>query len=550
MLSAVTTKFRNIIGISSSKPDTRKRSLEEESEDDISGDGEGEPATKKRCRPHTERDEPMIKRSYNRLYKIFREGFSGVCSLASNFTLRSNSELVMVDTSPSKNNRIKVTVSSKPSSSKIDRAQGGSNEVGYSRTAESPRTTRFNHLSRKMSSDDDIQLIEVRGQGDQSDQPTRRPALARRLPSPGSTQSSSPSINPSFQFTPTISPIPSQSTSDVKARPTIKEPIKLKNSEDIQKVPFINRKCGYVTRNPVRGVHDRFLGTRMKMRTLSQSGRGSSSAEESFRYEDKVRYRQLLQQFTSSSVLPSSYSVYRAPSRSSNVSNSSSSLGLVSRSRCNYIWTQEKRRQLEESLRASTSSSRPLLEGTDSGVSEPTTSKMTKDIPVIDLARTESTNSVQSANDSDKESVIFVEEVIQPSSRKNSLEEILQSSPVFQNSWYKDLRKEYDLRSKISQKEVELATQLKKSLTERRIVQQASLDDRLSRRMKFLDLTFPSKVEEIQPEEEPEEFIPLTSEMEVNLVLGCFHTTRYHRQRFNGLGSQLWVWMYVLGLLY
>lgn len=38
------------------------------------------------------------------------------------------------------------------------------------------------------------------------------------------------------------------------------------------------------------------------------------SSPQSYRYEDKMRYQQLLQQFTDSPILPESYSVYKGSS--------------------------------------------------------------------------------------------------------------------------------------------------------------------------------------------------------------------------------------------
>lgn len=80
-------------------------------------------------------------------------------------------------------------------------------------------------------------------------------------------------------------------------------------------------------------------------------------------------------------------------------------------------------------------------------------------------------------------------------------------------------REKYEVRAKTNDTEVEILAEMQKKFEERRKNCQSSLEDRITRRMRYLDLTFPSKVEEIPPEEEEEaeeEFVQLTSDIEVN----------------------------------
>lgn len=79
-------------------------------------------------------------------------------------------------------------------------------------------------------------------------------------------------------------------------------------------------------------------------------------------------------------------------------------------------------------------------------------------------------------------------------------------------------REKYEIKGKTREAEAEQAVKTKEMFEEKRKAFQASLDERIARRMRDLDLTFPSKVEELEPEEEEEEeeeLVPLTPEMEV-----------------------------------
>lgn len=82
-------------------------------------------------------------------------------------------------------------------------------------------------------------------------------------------------------------------------------------------------------------------------------------------------------------------------------------------------------------------------------------------------------------------------------------------------------REKYEIKGKTREAEAEQAVKTKEMFEEKRKAFQASLDERIARRMRDLDLTFPSKVEELQPEEEEEEeeeLVPLTPEMEVSRI--------------------------------
>ncbi|XP_069960155.1 sentrin-specific protease 1-like isoform X3 [Cherax quadricarinatus] len=532
-----------------------------ESEEDSSDLGDEGPARKK-SRPHRERDEPIISRSYLKLKNIFTESVSGVCSLMSYFTSKSTSKLDMAQSSSSsKNLRFKMSASSKASNSKRGGAEDPKTDGDYTsrsssssnnnsiRRNYSTRASRSSHVPSRISNDDDVQFLGITERKVPINQPTRRPALSRRSTALEYDKPSTPVINPNFRFSPAVSPIARPPTPHVKPRPTPGDPGWLKSSLPSEKASAAGRKPVYLDKNPVKSVQERCFGIRKKKQKNLKStfllSRGNSSAEESFRFEEKMRYRQMLQQFTNTSVLPNTYSVYQRSCRTPSVCSSTSSFGLVSRSRCNYLWTQDKRRHIGEKLGSSASSSALPADDRESGMNEADGNTATPAVEVIDLVKSQSTsscacvNSCENSKDSETESVIFVEEVKKPLKHGNSLEQILQESSIYSKDWVKNLREKYETQSKNEDVEIEFASQRQRKLTEKRIQQQNSLEDRITHRLKYLDLSFPSKVEEIPPELEvepqPQEFIQLTPEMEdvIDSALKKFPASEVLVDKFN-----------------
>ncbi|KAG7173233.1 putative Sentrin-specific protease 1-like 3, partial [Homarus americanus] len=500
MLSAVTSRFKHFLWGNSHVKETRKRSLEEESEEEeSSGFGEGEPAPKK-SRLLTVNHDPPINRSYSQIGSKFCVGITKVYSFISGLSSPLFSSKDMTDSPDSSGQSLRVNVGGSRKSSRGKGLAESTTTAGEHFTRDKdPGPSGLDLTSSLMTNDDDIQFLGASSRTGYTDAPTKRPALGRRATAPEHSQPPVPSINPNFRFSPTVSPIAPQAPPDLTLRPSSKEPSWFKNSLAGRKVSYLNKKPGSLGRNPIKSLNEKCYGIQKKkqIRSTFLFHRGNSCAEESFRYEDKANYQQLLQQYTESSVLPSSSS------------NSTSPIACITRSRFNSFWTDEKRRQLEDTLSASRLSSTLAVDATASSDLATEKKSSTSDILLVDLVRAEST-------DSETDSVIFVKELTKPVSRSNSLESIIQESPVYNTDWLKSLREKYGNRSRAASDEAELAAEMQKRFEERRAKCHSSLEDRITHRMKFLDLTFPSKVEEIQPEEEEEEeeeLVPLTSQM-------------------------------------
>ncbi|KAK4301541.1 hypothetical protein Pmani_026319 [Petrolisthes manimaculis] len=228
-------------------------------------------------------------------------------------------------------------------------------------------------------------------------------------------------------------------------------------------------------------------------------GRDKFSTKASFRYQDKMWYEQLLRQFTDTSALPSSSGMYGKSSRGSSSWNSRNigPLGMISRSRCSSSWTQEKRQQMEMSLAPETSD----------------TNSMDGSTPVFNIpkppVKLDSDGPCKENRKPESESNAMEEQL----SLKNSLEERLQGSPIYSLEWLKSLREKYEVKAKSSDCDGALLTETQRLLDEKRKKSQASLDQRMSLRMKHLDLTYPGQPED-EEEYEEEELIQLTQEME------------------------------------
>ncbi|XP_045614294.2 LOW QUALITY PROTEIN: sentrin-specific protease 1 [Procambarus clarkii] len=312
-----------------------------------------------------------------------------------------------------------------------------------------------------------------------------------------------------------------RATAETAARMSSMEAKWPKNSLAHRKVSCINKQSGFVTKNPMKSLHDRYFGIR-KRKPLSKSfiyGRGNFCAQTSFRYEDKIWYGQLLQQFTGTAVLPSSHTVYTIPPRSSNSHpmRNISPLGMISRSQCSSTWTQEKRQQLETTITVSPS----MPESDETAIfripSFP--GKVTSDASIVDMTEPASVgNNIAEDVQNDKAS----SERQQESLHSNSLEKRLHESPIYNLDWLKSFREKYEIRSKASDYDAEILAEEQRLLEEKRKKLQASRENCISLGMRHLDFSYPSKVK-LHPEDEDyedefayedEELLQLSPEME------------------------------------
>lgn len=74
-----------------------------------------------------------------------------------------------------------------------------------------------------------------------------------------------------------------------------------------------------------------------------------------------------------------------------------------------------------------------------------------------------------------------------------------------------------------SAKDVDVTLKVIQDLEERRS-RRASLDEKVTRQLQHLDLTFPSEYSDL-PDEEEEAFVQLTPEMEVRPLVPCSRLT-------------------------
>uniref|UniRef100_A0A0P4W8J0 BTB domain-containing protein n=1 Tax=Scylla olivacea TaxID=85551 RepID=A0A0P4W8J0_SCYOL len=295
----------------------------------------------------------------------------------------------------------------------------------------------------------------------------------------------------------------SHSQQRAAARMSSREAKGAKNSLAHRKVSCISKETGFITK-----THRR-LPFR-KRNPISKAffyGNGKFCAQTSFRFEDKMWYGQLLQQLTG--VLPSSHAVH-AGSQQSPASMANQSLGMVSRSRCSSVWTQEKRQQLEASFLQS--------------VERETDREISMQEPIFLIPKPPVKLSVDEANsesgivESDgRNGTLRETEEISPEQEgkttlKNSLDEYLRKAPIYNLDWLESLRNKFEVRAKASDCDAAMLAETQRLLEEKRKKSQASLDNCVALRMKHLDLTYPG--ETADEDEQEEEFVPLTPEME------------------------------------
>lgn len=98
------------------------------------------------------------------------------------------------------------------------------------------------------------------------------------------------------------------------------------------------------------------------------------------------------------------------------------------------------------------------------------------------------------------------------SSLRNSLEERIQRSPIYNLDWLKSLREKYEVKAKTGDCDSVILAEAQRLLEEKRKKSQASLDQSMSLRMKHLELATAGQPED--EEEYEEDLIQLTPEME------------------------------------
>ncbi|XP_042883405.1 sentrin-specific protease 1-like isoform X3 [Penaeus japonicus] len=520
MISAVTSKLKSILGANTYTTESRKRTLESSNEDQESGASMDEPVRKK------SRSYEQVERSVNQsntwyignLPKIFSGKAARVYTWITSFATFP---------APAVDDSIDKMLPVVRYKLKEDRRMSGEDLRATRDTGRKERNPVTSGLFAEPSSareEDEIQYLGMTSRLANTSAPTKRPALARRgtdIETPNAPPTSR-GIGANFRFSPsitsTVSKQSSGSSSSLSGRSAREPNWFTKNS----RLTSIDRKSISIAKNPVKNLHERCFGTKKRKASLNSSffSRTKTSIPDSYRFEDKMRYQQLLQQFTDSPILPESYSVYKGSSSVSAASDSrcGSPQGFITRSRLNSSWTNEKRQQLEESESpVFTSSNFSAVYSARKSRTQERGENRSPSITFIDLVKPENENSNQSARESESDSVIITGEVKKPPTKSNTLEEHLQASPVYNLDWLKSMREKYEIRGKTREAEAIQAVKTREMFEEKRKAAQASLDERIARRMRDLDLTFPSKVEELEPEEEEEEeeeLVALTPEME------------------------------------
>lgn len=476
MLAAALASVRKLLGVHTPARHAPKRPLDQESEEEYEETTyASEPQQKRRCTeldlpaPTPTTSNPAVQRFPWFTLKGAESTFANKMSSRSKKSETDAAEVIVVEES----------------------VQGGRHQRG-------PGTTRVR--AALLAEEEDASKVLGRNQARKlCELATCRPPL------PHSTLAD-------FRFVP--------STKQVKDQEAVRlgsENSNLSRSSQSQKKPMSSKAPtdfkGYLDRL-WKKKSSSFLSSRIK----------HSMVQKSFRHEEKMRYRQLLQQYTEHCLAPGS----RTPSHQ--VSSSlSSPVGMVTRSRMSPLWTKQKQ-DLLENASGEASPVRVLSYAGSAGFTElfKTSGMAEKEealgrhpaqgavgparVPLVDLSKEDSEDTFASANESDSDSVIVVKEVLSPAAHRNSLEERLKEHAVYDLDWVKSMRKDYEERVQASAQDVDVTLKVIQDLEERRS-RRASLDEKVTRQLQHLDLTFPSEYSEL-PDEEEEAFIPLTPEME------------------------------------
>ncbi|XP_063877111.1 uncharacterized protein LOC135109616 isoform X2 [Scylla paramamosain] len=270
----------------------------------------------------------------------------------------------------------------------------------------------------------------------------------------------------------------------------------------------------------------RLLGKKKSSSFLSSRIK-HSLVHKSFLHEEKIKYRQLLQQYIDHYWTPNSKVLSHKVS-----SLPSSPVGMVTRSHWTPFLTKKKQEEIENkssnpsSLRLLPYADNSVLEevmgkkkivGLDENLEKYEKQKKSSSIHVllVDLSKEDNEEQNTCDRESDGDSVIMIKEMLSPRAQRNSLEERFKEHPLYDLEWVKTMQKEYEDRAYIAQKNANTTSELIQELQQRRN-KKVSLHEKVTQGLKLLDLTYPSKYTEVQlPDEEEEEIlVPLTPEME------------------------------------
>ncbi|KAK7061142.1 SUMO1 sentrin specific peptidase 1 [Halocaridina rubra] len=459
MISAVTSKFKEILGHSTYLTEPRKRSLEESSsEDEVVWVGEGEPAPKKR-RPLLE-DDSVITRSYsivnhNTLLKGTAKKLSNIWSWMSS---------VITPSIPLEAQR------------------------------------------RRHRYDNDIEYLGMTHSSRLKDGPKMRPPISRTIgvtrDFKGGTGGLS-SIDKGFRFSPSLTSTVSKNTFGAAPKSVLSSRSFSKHSSAEHSIVSPVKPSSYVSSLPVKRLHG---STKYSMKNnngifnfAKLSGRGRSCVFEAYRHEDKQEYRKLLQQYANHESSP--FPIFaKSPSYSSVHSNSRSTSpqSIISRTQLSSKWTKDVSARILSKPASFSSSPRILSNG---GLN---TGKAfwngTSPHSIITLnSQTDS----QKLKDSEDDCVIIAEEIKAPS-RKSSLEWTILESPVFHKGWQKDLENRFNTRARLKQESAKKVAEQHRIYSEVRKQSRPSLEERIANRLKQLDLCYATKIEEIKDEKEDE----------------------------------------------
>ncbi|KAK8376478.1 hypothetical protein O3P69_009847 [Scylla paramamosain] len=271
----------------------------------------------------------------------------------------------------------------------------------------------------------------------------------------------------------------------------------------------------------------RLLGKKKSSSFLSSRIK-HSLVHKSFLHEEKMKYRQLLQQYIDHYWTPNS----KVLSHKVSSSLPSSPVGMVTRSHWTPFLTKKKQEEIENkssnpsSLRLLPYADNSVLEevmgkkkivGLDENLEKYEKQKKSSSIHVllVDLSKEDNEEQNTCDRESDGDSVIMIKEMLSPRAQRNSLEERFKEHPLYDLEWVKTMQKEYEDRAYIAQKNANTTSELIQELQQRRN-KKVSLHEKVTQGLKLLDLTYPSKYTEVQlPDEEEEEIlVPLTPEME------------------------------------
>ncbi|XP_063877113.1 uncharacterized protein LOC135109616 isoform X4 [Scylla paramamosain] len=271
----------------------------------------------------------------------------------------------------------------------------------------------------------------------------------------------------------------------------------------------------------------RLLGKKKSSSFLSSRIK-HSLVHKSFLHEEKIKYRQLLQQYIDHYWTPNS----KVLSHKVSSSLPSSPVGMVTRSHWTPFLTKKKQEEIENkssnpsSLRLLPYADNSVLEevmgkkkivGLDENLEKYEKQKKSSSIHVllVDLSKEDNEEQNTCDRESDGDSVIMIKEMLSPRAQRNSLEERFKEHPLYDLEWVKTMQKEYEDRAYIAQKNANTTSELIQELQQRRN-KKVSLHEKVTQGLKLLDLTYPSKYTEVQlPDEEEEEIlVPLTPEME------------------------------------